>query len=479
MNIKLFNKILIIWLFFLPACIHKTNHTLNKYHSINDFSRLNKTTINRIITPHSYKELQDVVAYAKKNNLKISIAGSKHSQGGHAFYTNAFVVSLKKLNHIIDFNKNKKLITVQAGITWKQIQDYLHPHQLAIKTMQFANLFTIGGSLSVNCNGIDPHYGPLIESIHSIKILLADGSIVTANRKINPKLFSLAIGGYGLFGIILEATIKLIDDNLYKHETQLMPLSQYADQIENITHNPKIGFHFAFLTLRMSKKQLFGNVAVFNFKKLDSKQFSQKKNKHYRKLFQEKYVNMNKIVTRAWPQSKFIKALHWIYEGIKHGQIISRNNIMRPPASHLYIELPKSTNLLQEYFIPVDNLRLFINELEAITQQLDINLMHVALRFIPKNTESFLSYTTTNRIGIVLFFNQEMTDDGNKKTKKWTQHLINKATEFNGVYYLPIQLHANKNQLLKAYPQINDFFQFKKQYDPHELFINHFYKKYA
>ena len=31
----------------------------------------------------------------------------------------------------------------------------------------------------------------------------------------------------------------------------------------------------------------------------------------------------------------------------------------------------------------------------------------------------------------------------------------------------------------KAYPKINDFFELKKMYDPNELFVNHFYKKYV
>ncbi len=446
---------------------------------LNDFSRLNKTIINKFITPSSYEELQSTIQYAQAHNLKISIAGMRHSQGGHTFFPNALVINLGKLNQIIAFDRNKKLITVQAGITWKDVQHYLHQHKLAVKIMQFVNIFTVGGSLSVNCNGIDPNYGPLIESIHSIKILLADGSIVTASHSKNSELFSLAIGGYGLFGIILEATIEVVEDSLYKRETKFLSLPEYVSTIKNIAHDPQIGFHFSYLSFKVYGKKLFGGVTLFNFKKLNTEHLSEKQNKKKRKLKHERFVAIRKMGTKLWSKSRLMKAFNWLGEGIQHGQIVSRNNIMRPPGSHSYVEASKETNLLQEYFIPVDNLLSFIDSLEAITKKLNQNLMLVAFRFIPQNTESYLSYTKTDRIGIVLFFNQKMTSEANKKTEKWTRHLIDTAIQLNGTYYLPSQLHASKEQILQSYPPINDFFQLKKKYDPNEVFMNHFYKKYT
>ena len=477
MNQRIYGLIAV--LLFLSACTYKDHNRGLRPTVINDFSRLNQTSVRGIVAPSSYQELQSIVNDANNNNLKISIAGTRHSQGGHAFYPNALVISLKKLNKILDFDPNKKLITVQTGATWKDIQEYLHPHQCAVKVMQFANLFTVGGSLSVNCNGIDPNVGPLIESVQSIKIMLADGSIVTASRSINPELFSLAIGGYGLFGIILEATIEVAPDDLYKRETLLLTLDEYVDEIQRIAHSPKTGFHFSCLTLTIIGEKLFGDVAVFNFKKLNSTQFSKKQNKRLHTLFHEKFVAIQKIGTKMWPKSRLMKALHWVPEGLQHGKIISRNNIMRPPASHLYVEMSESTNLLQEYFIPVDNLIPFIHELEMITKKLKHNLMHVAFRFIPQNTESYVSYTKTDRIGIVLFFNQKLTSKDNQKTETWTKHLINTAARLNGAHYLPIQLHASKDELLKVYPEIDSFFALKQKYDPNELFMNHFYSKYS
>lgn len=450
----------------------------NEQTTLNDFSRLNKTIIHHIATPKSYDELQDLLSYANTHNLKISIAGSKHSQGGHAFCSNAIVVDIKHLSNILRFDPDTKLITVQAGITWQQVQEYLNLYNCAVKIMQFANLFTVGGSLSVNCNGIDPHYGPLIESVRSIKIMTADGSLVIASRTENTELFRLAIGGLGLFGIIVEATLEVVENDFYKQETHYLSLTEYVDHLRKMPSDSTIGFHYAFLKLTLCSKRMFSNVAAFNFKKIDTAQLTARQKKRYRKLHREKLINLHKIQTLLWTKSKFIKAIHWIPESSKNGRIISRNNIMRPPASHLYVEMPGSTNLLQEYFVPVDGLIHFINSLESITKELNINLLHVAMRYIPKNTESFLSYASTDRVGIVIFFNQPLNAEGNHATKIWTQHLINIAVSVGGTYYLPIQLHADNEQIQAAYPTIHQFFVFKRQYDPTELFMNCFYQKY-
>lgn len=66
----------------------------------------------------------------------------------------------------------------------------------------------------------------------------------------------------------------------------------------------------------------------------------------------------------------------------------------------------------------------FNTALESITEQWHTNIMHVSLRFILKNTESFLNYTATDRIGIIILIHQKFTEDDYKKTEEWTSNLI-------------------------------------------------------
>ena len=107
----------------------------------------------------------------------------------------------------MSIDPQKRAITVQSSISWAQIQEVVNPYQLAVKVMQSSNIFSIGGSISVNAHGRDPRYGPLVETIDQMDIMLFDGNIKTISQNKNTDLFQAVIGGYGLFGVILEAEI--------------------------------------------------------------------------------------------------------------------------------------------------------------------------------------------------------------------------------------------------------------------------------
>ena len=75
-------------------------------------------------------------------------------------------------------------MTVQPGATWHDIQNVLHP-RFAVKAMQSTDIFSVGGSISVNAHGMDHQAGSVAGSIRSMRVMLADGSVIDllARRK--------------------------------------------------------------------------------------------------------------------------------------------------------------------------------------------------------------------------------------------------------------------------------------------------------
>ena len=130
-------------------------------------------------------------------------------------------------NKVIKVLPDEKLVTVQSGATWADVQEAINPYGLSIKTMQAPNIFTIGGSMSVNVHGRDIRFGPLIDSIRSFRLMNAEGEIIHVSRTENEELFRLVNGGYGLFGVILEVDIELTDDVVYKANTQWIDYRDY------------------------------------------------------------------------------------------------------------------------------------------------------------------------------------------------------------------------------------------------------------
>lgn len=212
---------------------------------INDVSSLNPIPVEKIIRPNTIEELRDIVRECKG---AISIGGGRFSMGGQIASEDSLHIDMRSLNKIISFAPAEKTIRVQAGIRWRDIQEVIDPHELAIKIMQTYSNFTVGGSMSVNSHGRYIGQGPLILSIKLFTIVLANGDIIEASPTQNTDIFYGAIGGYGGLGIIAEVVLELVANTKIAQQQIKINVTDYKkyffDQVRNNTsaifHNADI-----------------------------------------------------------------------------------------------------------------------------------------------------------------------------------------------------------------------------------------------
>ncbi|MCW5705181.1 MAG: FAD-binding oxidoreductase, partial [Bradyrhizobium sp.] len=203
--------------------------------AINDASCLNKTEIYGIVEVRSVEDITKTLAFARDNRLSVTMAGVRHSMGGQAFRKGGVVLDMRTFNRIV-LNERARTVTVQPGATWHDIQNALHP-RFAVRAMQSSDIFTVGGSISVNAHGMDHQAGALARSIKSMKVMLADGSVKTVSPGENRELFDLVVGGYGLFGVIVEAELDIADNLVYRTGRRVLDYKEFpalfAGEIEN------------------------------------------------------------------------------------------------------------------------------------------------------------------------------------------------------------------------------------------------------
>ena len=161
---------------------------------VNDVTVMNPTVTERGIAPTTVDEIVEAV---RQHTGPISIGGGRYSMGGQTATEGSLHIDMRRYNRILDFSPAAKTITVQAGTTWRQILEHIDPHNLSLKVMQTYANFTVGGSLSVNVHGRYMGLGPLILSVRSMKVVLADGRIMEASPTKNRDIFSGALGGRG------------------------------------------------------------------------------------------------------------------------------------------------------------------------------------------------------------------------------------------------------------------------------------------
>ena len=449
---------------------------------INDAGRLYPTYVKEIVKENQVEGIQEVVKQAREENLKVSIAGRRHSQGGHTFYEDAVVLEMTEFNEIINLDKENKIITVQSGTTWEQIQEFINPLDLSIKTMQSSNIFTIGGSMSANIHGRDLEKTLIIETIQSFRLLLSNGTIVNVNRTENPELFSLVIGGYGLFGVILDVDIELTDNIVLEKESVIMDYKEFLGYFENnIKDNPEAELFIARPSIAPST--LLKEVVVQTWKKTD------KTEEGIFELGEEENVLRDKFFFGLSRKFEWGKELRWYFQKkltSKPGEteLVSKINAMRPPTAPLkfFVEYssPSDTDLIQEYFIPTRNFVSFMDGAKEIIKEENINFLSSTVRYVKQNNESFLSYTPNeDSFGIILFANYKLSKKGQEDAERAIQKLVDLALENDGTYYLTYQLYPTQEQIKRSYPNIDEFLKKKKEYDPNELFMNKFYEKYA
>src|SRR5256714_4539997 len=183
---------------------------------INDVhSQLNRTRVRELLRPRTRDELADIARSASRKGLTISVSGCRHSMGGQQFATDSLCIDTRSLDRVISFDQERGLLQAEMGIQWpKLIRTYLdaqrdNANQWGIAQKQTgADTFTLGGSLSSNVHGRGLAMTPLISNIESFTLINADGKSIRCSRDENNELFGLAIGGYGLFGLIDTVSLR-------------------------------------------------------------------------------------------------------------------------------------------------------------------------------------------------------------------------------------------------------------------------------
>ncbi len=124
--------------------------------------------------------------------------------------------------------------------------------------------FSVGGTLSVNAHGWPVPYGPFGATVRAFRMMLADGTVVTCSRTENAELFALAIGGYGLFGIVIDAELEMADNVLLAARHEVMPAAQFAARFIAVAR--EAGVRMAYGRLSVARENYLGEAALVSYR---------------------------------------------------------------------------------------------------------------------------------------------------------------------------------------------------------------------
>lgn len=448
-----------------------------------DVARLSTALVERVDRPVAVEELQAIVRDAHARGLEVSISGSRHSQGGHTYTAGGVRLDMRRFDRVLAIDTAAMTITVESGATWDDVQRAIAPHGLAVKVMQSSNIFTVGGTLSANAHGRDLDQTQVVEVVERFRLLLADGSILEVSREENPELFSLVIGGYGMYGVILDVTLRVARDELFEQRSLSLDYKEFpAYFAERIQKDPDVVFMLARPSIDPDPDEFLREMVVATWSRTGSDQGASFE------LTEEENVLRDRFFFGLSRRFDWAKSLRWSLQkkvelGAGDARLVSRNNSMRPPLAPLELldySSSSDTDIIQEYYVPTEEFVPFMDRFREILLEGDMNVLSSTVRYVSANDTPVLAYAPERDVfAVIQMSNVGLSAEEQAKAEAVTQQLVDAAIEHGGTYYLTYQLYPTPEQLHRAYPRAAWAFERKRHYDPSELFTSLFYEKYG
>ncbi|MCC2638734.1 MAG: putative Oxidoreductase, FAD-binding [Moraxellaceae bacterium] len=432
--------------------------------TVNDVTRLNPVQVGREIRP---TRLDAITTALRDSRGPVSIGGGRFSQGGQIAYPESLHVDMRRYNRILSIDPAAREIRVQAGATWRQIEEALEPHNLAIRIMQTYSNFTVGGSLSVNVHGRYMGEGAIVRSVRSLQMVLADGRVIEASPARNADLFWGAIGGYGGLGIITEATLSVVPNEKVEQQHQFMPASDYAAFFsKHIRPDRNVVFHNA--DLYPPDFSAANAVSwVRTEKPLTDPQRLLPVNQAYR--FQPWVIDrIAGSDTGKWLRLHALDPLYYSRDRVFwRSREASYDLAELAPARHDDVVYG-----LREFFVPVARFNDFVEVMRTKFSQHHVNVVNVSVRHAFPDPGTLLAWSRQEVFAFVVYYRQGTDLDSRNQVRAWTQALNQAAINLGGAYYLPYQVFETGAQFQAAYPRAPEFFALKAKVDPQNRFRN-------
>lgn len=426
--------------------------------TINDVTRLNRVPIFSIAHPRSTQDVADALTGTV---FPVSVGGGHFSMGGQTASPGSLHLDLRQMNRILRFDPAAAIVRVQAGVRWCDLQRFIDPHGLAVKIMQTYANFTVGGTLSVNAHG---RYlaGPVVSSVRSITLVLADGDILEASREQHADHFHAAIGGYGAIGIITEAELELTPNTRVARSVTKLGLDDYLPWFDaNMRGRDDVVFHNFDLY-----PPHYGAGRAVSWTETDRPATAPRLQAPKRTFPLERYLLW--AITET-PLGK-LRRKH-LYDPLlyRRGKVHWRNYEAGYDVAELEpADRTHRTYVLQEYFVPAAQMARFAKALGTILRRYRVNAVNVSVRHARADEATLMSWTRGETFAFVLYYKQRTRPNALDKVAVWTRELIDAVLESGGTYYLPYQVHATAAQFHCAYPRARELFALKRRLDPHD-----------
>lgn len=462
---------------------HKSTSVL-----VNDVhTQLNPTFVRCVTPATSLKKLQKIIRLARRDHRPISIAGGRHAAGGQQFAAGIELVDTRPLRRVLIFDFRNGTIEVETGIQWPELMTFLrearaeHTQAWTVSQKQTGtDRLSIGGALAANAHGRGLTLPPIISNVESMVLVDAKGALYNCSRNENPELFKLAIGGYGLFGFIYSAKLRLTPLRRVRRIVRLLEVLELPATFAEKVHDGFLYGDFQFAIDPKSNDFLNRGIFACYEPIAESTPLSSDR----RKLSAEDWEGLIHLAhtnpTLAFDRysQHYLATSGQVYDSDQHYVSDYFEQYHQKLDLKLTAAAP-GTEVIGELNVPRDALPRFLGQAREVLRRTEAApLIYGTIRLIEKDKESFLCWAKQSYACVIFNLHTPHTQEGLGRTRNTFRKLIDRALHHDGSFYLTYHRYATRAQVLACYPQFPEFMRLKLHYDPEEQFQSDWYRHF-
>jgi FAD/FMN-containing dehydrogenase len=454
---------------------------------VNDVhAQLNATRVERIVTPTSRDEIGAVVRAARQAGARLAVSGGRHAMGGQQFGTDAWLIDLRQHAGIRAFDRERGLLTVDAGIQWPElIAGYLArqndsaggPHWGIRQKQTGADRLTLGGALAANVHGRGLQLQPIVDDVEAFTLIDAHGESRRCSRAENPDLFRLAIGGYGLFGIIADVTLRLAPRLKLERRVAVVMLDEVMELLQERRAPEWLYGDFQYAIderspdfLRRGVFSCYRRVADDTPMPAEQRELSAA---DWERLIYLAHTDRARAFREYCDYYLTTDGQH--YWSDTHQLSVYLDNYHAALDRRLGAPHPGS-EMISELYVPRPALVRFMAAAAELLRAGAIPVIYGTIRLIERDRDTFLAWAREPWACVIFNLHLEHTPVGLAAGQAVFRGLIDLAASCQGSYYLTYHRWATRQQVEACHPRFRAFLECKAAHDPAEVFSSDWYR---
>jgi len=447
-------------------------------------SQLAQSTVREIVPVDSLDSISAAVAAARERALPVCISGGRHAMGGQQFCEGGILLDTRPLDRVLRFDAAAGTIDVEAGIQWPALLEYLEREQAGrtpawgiAQKQSGADRLSIGGAVAANAHGRGLAMKPIVGDIEELTLVDASGELRRCSRKENADLFRLAVGGYGLFGVVYSVTLRLARLRKLERVVEVRTLDGIEDAFESRIADGFLYGDFQFAIDPASPG--FVRKGVFScYRPTDDATPIPEEQRRlttddWRRLLYLAHVDK----AQAFEQyaAHYLKTSGQVYLSDAH-QLAAYIDGYHEWLDGLMGATHPATEMIGELYVPRARLTDFMTEAADDFRRTGVDVIYGTVRLIERDDETFLPWAKDRYACVIFNIHTSHTPEGIEHTAGAFRRLIDMAAARGGSYFLTYHNWARHDQIEACYPQMREFLALKRLHDPGETFQSDWYR---